>query len=231
MAKKVATGITHLVIDIPFGPTTKVPDKKTAWHLRDKFMYLSRRFGIKTEVVLTEAKEPIGRGIGPVLEARDVLRVLQQKDYQPTDLERKSVTLAGRLLELCGAVKAGEGETAGRESLATGRAWKKMQNIISSQGGNPDIDSEDLTMAVKRHRVHAPFNGWITFVNNKAIDDIARILGAPHEPQAGIYINKRIGQRVRQGERIFTLYAHNDDRINLALEALKQTRIINIKRF
>lgn len=230
MAKKVATGITHLVIDIPFGPTTKVPDKKIAWHIRNKFIYLSRRFGIKTEVVLTEAKEPIGRGIGPVLEARDVLRVLQQKDYRPTDLERKSITLAGELLELCSTVRRGEGETASREAIATGRAWKKMQDIIHSQGGNPHVDSEDLTMAVKRHRVHAPFNGWIIFVNNKAIDDVARILGAPHEPQAGIYINKRIGQRVRQGERIFTLYALNKDRINLALEALKKTRIINIKR-
>lgn len=230
MAKKVATGITHLVIDIPFGPTTKIPDKKVARHIHDKFIYLSRRFGIKTKVVLTEAREPIGRGIGPFLEARDVLRVLQQKDYRPTDLEQKSVKLAGKLLELCGTARDGEGETAARESLAAGWAWKKMQGIIKSQGGNPDIDSEDLTMAAKRWRVHAPYHGYITFVNNKAIDDVARVLGAPHEKPAGLYINKRIGQKVRKGERLFTLYAQSMDRIKLALEALKKNHIIKIKR-
>lgn len=230
MAKKVATGITHLVIDIPFGPTTKIPDRRKAWHIRDKFIYLSRRFGIKTEVVLTEAREPIGRGIGPSLEARDVLRVLQQKDYRPTDLEQKSLKLAGKLLELCGTARKGEGEVAARESLAAGWAWKKMQGIIKSQGGNPNIDSEDLTMAAKRWRVHTPINGVISFVNNKAIDDIARVLGAPHEKPAGLYINKRIGQKVRKGERMFTLYAQSKDRIKLALEALKKNRIFKIKR-
>lgn len=231
MAKKVATGITHLVIDIPYGPNTKIPNLKVAWHIRDKFIYLSRRFGIKTRVVLTEAREPIGRGIGPSLEARDVLRVLQQKDYRPTDLEQKSVKLAGKLLELCGTAREGEGETAARESLAAGWAWKKMQGIIKSQGGNPHIDSEDLTLAAKRQRFHAPINGVVRFVNNKAIDDVARILGAPHEKPAGLYINKRIGQKVRKGERIFTLYAQSEDRIHLAAEALKRTQIIKISRY
>ncbi len=230
MAKKVATGITHLVIDIPFGPTTKIPDKKIAWHVREKFVYLSRQFGIKTKVVLTEAREPIGRGIGPVLEARDVLRVLQQKDRRPTDLEQKSIRLAGELLELCGAMKVGEGEEAAREAIGTGRAWKKMQAMIKAQGGNPKIDSEDLTMATKRYRVHAPNYGTVVFVNNKAIDDVARILGAPHDPQAGIYINKRIGQRIRKGERLYTLYAESDDRIMLALEALKREKIFSIQK-
>jgi AMP phosphorylase len=231
MAKKVATGITHLVIDIPYGPNTKIPNQKVAWHIRDKFIYLSRRFGIRTKVVLTEAREPIGRGIGPSLEARDVLRVLQQKDYRPTDLEQKSVKLAGKLLELCGTAREGEGEIAARESLAAGWAWKKMQGIIKSQGGNPHIDSEDLTLGAKRQRFHAPINGVVRFVNNKAIDDVARILGAPHEKPAGLYINKRIGQKVRKGERIFTLYAQSEDRIRLAAEALKKTQIIKISRF
>ena len=105
-----------------------------------------------------------------------------------------------------------------------------MQEIIKAQGGNSTIDSEDLTEAALRHRYHAPYSGLITDVDDKKVDQIARILGAPHEKLAGIYINKQIGQKVRKGERIFTLYAQNQDRIDIAIEALKNKKIFQIKR-
>ncbi|HLD35024.1 MAG TPA: thymidine phosphorylase, partial [Patescibacteria group bacterium] len=175
-------------------------------------------------------REPIGRGVGPSLEARDVLRVLQQKDYRPADLERKAVKLAGKLLELCGRAKKGQGHMMAVEALTSGRAWKKMCEIIKLQGGNPRIDSEDLTLAAIRHRFHASYSGKIVAVDDNMVDDIARILGAPHEKPAGIYINKMLGQRVRKGERLFTLYAENQDRINLALEALKRKSIFKIRK-
>jgi AMP phosphorylase len=230
MAKKVATGITHLVVDLPYGPTAKITDLTTATSVKKKFQYLARRFGIKIEVVLTRTREPVGRGIGPSLEARDVLRVLQQKDYRPADLERKSIKLAGKLLELCGKARAGRGHMMAAEALTSGRAWKKMQAIIKYQGGRPTIDSEDLTLAAIRRRFHAPYSGRIVAVDDAMVDDIARILGAPHEKPAGIYINKMLGQKVRRGERLFTLYAENQDRIDLALEALKRKTIFKIER-
>ena len=230
MAKKVATSITHLVIDLPYGPTAKITNRQTALRIKQKFMYLAEKFGIATEVILTETKEPVGRGIGPSLEARDVLRVLQQKDYRPADLEKKSIRLAGKLLELCGRAKKDEGHMLAAEALTSGRAWKKMQEIIRVQGGKPHIDSEDLTLAAIRHRFHAQYSGKVVAVDDRMVDDVARILGAPHEKPAGIYINKRLGQRVRKGERLYTLYAQNNDRINLALEALKKRKIFKIKR-
>jgi len=230
MAKKVAVGVTHLVVDLPYGPTVKIKNRKIALDIKKKFDYLARRFGIKIEVVLTETKEPVGRGIGPSLEARDVLRVLQQKDYRPADLEKKSIKLAGQLLELCGQAKRGKGHMLAVEALSSGRAWKKMQEIISAQGGRAKIDSEDLTMAAVRHRYHAPYSGKVVAVNDKKIDQVARVLGAPHEKLAGIYINKRLGQKVRKGERLYTLYAQNEDRIQLALQALKNRKIFEIKK-
>ena len=105
-----------------------------------------------------------------------------------------------------------------------------MKEIIKAQGGNAKIDSEDLTLAAIRHRFHAPYSGKIVAVDDNMVDDIARILGAPHEKPAGIYINKMLGQKVRKGERLFTLYAENQDRINLALEALKTKRIFKIEK-
>ncbi len=230
MAKKVATGITHLVVDLPYGPTTKILNRRIALAVKSKFKYLAKRFGIKIEVVLSETREPVGRGVGPSLEARDVLRVLQQKDYRPADLEKKAVKLAGKLLELCGRAKKGQGHMMAVEALTSGRAWEKMREIIKSQGGNPGIDSEDLTLAAIRHRFHASYSGKIVAVDDNMVDDVARILGAPHEKPAGIYINKMLSQKVRKGERLFTLYAENQDRINLALEALKRRSIFKIKR-
>lgn len=230
MAKKVAAGVTHLVVDLPYGPTAKITDRKIALDVKKKFEYLARRFKIKIQVILTETHEPVGRGVGPSLEARDVLRVLQQKDYRPADLEKKGIKLAGKLLELCGRATKGKGHMMAEEALTTGRAWKKMQEIIKAQGGKHKIDSEDLTLAAIRHRFHAPYSGKIVAVDDNMVDDIARILGAPHEKPAGIYINKMLGQKVRKGERLFTLYAESQDRINLALEALKHKTIFKIQK-
>ncbi|MBU0598383.1 AMP phosphorylase [Patescibacteria group bacterium] len=230
MAKKVAMGVTHLVVDMPYGTNIKIKSLQDALEVKRKFEYLAKRFGIKIEVVMADTKEPVGRGIGPSLEARDVLRVLQRKDYRPSDLEKKSIKLAGRLLELCGRARKGKGHMMASEALTSGQAWKKMQQIIKAQGGNSTVDSEDLTMAAVRHRFHAPYSGKVVVVNDKMVDQVARILGAPHEKLAGIYINKRYGQKVRKGERLYTLYAKNNDRIKLALEALKLKKIFEIKR-
>ncbi|MFA5134289.1 MAG: AMP phosphorylase [Patescibacteria group bacterium] len=230
MAKKVAMGVTHLVVDLPYGPHVKVTTKEQAIGVKKDFEYVAKRFGIKINVVLTETMEPVGRGIGPALEARDVLRVLQQKDYRPSDLQKKSVRLAGKLLELTGKAKPGQGHMLAAEALSSGKAWKKMQQIIKEQGGNPNVDSEDVTMAASRCRQHAAFSGIVVDVDDEMIDQVARILGAPHEKLAGIYINKHLGQTVRKGERLFTLYGQSDDRISLALEALKKRRIFEIER-
>ncbi|MFA5051456.1 MAG: thymidine phosphorylase [Patescibacteria group bacterium] len=230
MAKKVAMGVTHLVVDLPYGPSVKILSKKSALEVKRKFEYLAKQFAMKIDVVMTATYEPVGRGIGPSLEARDVLRVLQQKDYRPADLEKKSIGLAGRLLELCGKARRGTGHMMAAEALTSGRAWKKMQAIIKAQGGKQKIDSEDLTQSAIRQRFHAPYNGQVTEVDDQMVDEIARTLGAPHDKLAGIYINKMLGQKVRRGERLFTLYGSNDDRIALALEALKGKKIFTIKR-
>lgn len=229
LAKKVAMGVTHLVIDMPYGRTAKIPDRKTADEIAAKFSLLARRFGIRLTVVMDEALEPIGRGVGPALEARDVLRVLQQKAWRPPDLEEKSVRLAGTLLELTGRCRSGEGRILARDSLRSGRAWKAMQAIIRAQGGQPTIDAEAILTGARRFRVHADRAGRIVQVDTKAIDELSRILGAPHDQLAGMYVDRRIGDRVRRGERLYTLYASQPDRLGLAEAALERVQPIAIR--
>jgi len=222
MAKKIATSVTHLIIDMPVGKTTKVASLTDAKEIKKKFEYIAKKYGIKTKIEITNSSDPVGRGVGPALEARDVLRVLQRKSNRPIDLELKSLRLAGKLLELCGRAN---GYQLAERQLATGRAWKKMSQIIKTQGGNPDIDSEDVTLGAIKYYVNSTKSGKIKMTNNNRINDICRILGAPGDKLAGLYLNKEIGDLVKNGERLFTLYARNDARMTLAKEAIKKLKI------
>jgi thymidine phosphorylase len=191
--------------------------------------YLAKRFGIKIKVNINEALKPIGRGIGPALEARDVLRVLQRKEHRPLDLEEKSLELAGQLLDLAGISKKGDGYDMAMEALRSGKAWKKMQEIIQAQGGRANLDSEEIVLSDKILKVKAEKAGQIAGFDNLAIVAICRILGAPSCKNAGIYLNKVMGDKVRAGDTVFTMYGESRDRLALAVKALEKNKILAIK--
>lgn len=229
MAKKVAMGITHLVLDIPVGPTTKIPTLKRAKQIEKLFLYLARKFNIKARVLIHRlVKGPVGQGIGPVLEARDILRVLQQKENRPRDLEEKSIWLAGNLLELVGKAKKGTGLYFARKALVNGQAWGKMQEIIRVQGGKP-VDSEELKLGKIKYDVKTEKEGRIIAVHNKNLVEICRLLGAPGDITAGAYLHKVVREPVKRGETLFTLYTNSILHLNLTKEALKKIWIYKIK--
>jgi len=229
MAKKIATSVTHLIIDIPVGETTKVSNLEKAGEIKEKFEYIAKKYGIKIKVVITEGSDPVGKGVGPALEARDVLRVLQRKDNRPKDLEEKGLKLAAELLVLCGKTKAGQSFALAKKQLESGAAWQKMAQIIKAQGGRADIDSEEVTLGAIKYYVNSVKQGTITLINNQQINDLCRVLGTPGDKVAGIYLNKEIGEKVEIGERLYTLYARNETRLSLAKEAIKKSSIFVIK--
>ncbi|NQU77195.1 thymidine phosphorylase, partial [Candidatus Falkowbacteria bacterium] len=230
IAKKVASDVEYLVIDLPYGPTTKVPDIKVARKIEKKFLYLAKRFNIKLKVIMTNAQEPTGRGVGPALEARDVVRVLQQDEFRPLDLEKKAIKLAGQLLELSGEVKRGQGKKVAGDILEDGRAWQKMKDIIRAQGGSPPKEAQDLILGAHKKHMHAKEAGRVIRVDNKAIVTICRALGTPFDKKAGIYMNKRYGEEVFKGDRTFTLYSESEEKMELAIKALKKIKILEIKK-
>lgn len=228
MAKKVAMGVDYLVIDMPIGETAKITSRKVADHLESKFMYLGRRFGMKVKVIKTLAREPVGRGIGPALEARDVLRVLQQKPLKPRDLEDKGVYFAGELLELKGFCRRGDGERVARRQLQSGAAWRKMQEIIDAQGGNSSIDSEAVATGAYHYEIHAERAGRINLVDSRAINEVCMNLGAPRDKIAGLHLHVHAGDRVTKGSKLFTLYAPTKERLELGLKALEHSTVMSI---
>jgi len=228
MSKQVATGINHLVIDMPIGPTAKISDTKDIKFVKDLFLYLSKRFNIKIKIVSQKTMGPIGKGVGPCLEARDVLRVLQQKENRPKDLEKKAVLLSGYLLELAGKAKKGNGKKLAQESLRSKNALRKMREIIKAQGGNSNIDSEELSLGKVSYELKSVKNGLIKSIHNKNLNKICGLLGTPSTKEAGIYLNKSIREKVKKNELLCTLYTDSESRLILAKHALQKLELYKI---
>jgi AMP phosphorylase len=224
MAKKVAMGIRYLIIDIPVAKGAKISDMKQAKNIEKLFMFLAKKFNIKTKVAISKSFGPIGRGIGPALEMRDVLRVLQQKESRPLDLENKAVKLAGQLLEMTNVAKRGRGEEMARVNLKNGLAFQKMTNIMKSQNGNENIDSEDIKIGEYFYEFKATNNGIVKSINNANIVELCSLLGTPKLKGSGVYLNKNVSEKYQKGDTLFTLYSESEQRLNLAKEALEKLK-------
>ena len=203
LSKKVAAGATHLLIDIPVGTTAKVRHMKDALHLRKQFEYIGDRLGLHLEVVISDGSQPIGRGIGPVLEARDVMQVLENHSDAPADLRQKSLQLAGRILEFDPDVRGGEGYGMARDILESGRALQKMQDIIQAQGKKTFQFKDGPLLA----EIGADKTGYVIGIDNFQLARIARLAGAPMDALAGVDLLKKLGDPVEKGEPLYRIHA------------------------
>ncbi|MDX1270124.1 MAG: thymidine phosphorylase family protein, partial [Oceanisphaera sp.] len=185
LSKKVAAGSTHLLLDIPLGPTAKVRSMPEAQKLRKLFEFVAKRMGITIDVVITDGRQPIGRGIGPALEARDVMQVLQNHEQAPNDLRQKALRLAGRMLEFAPDVRGGDGFAIARDILDSGRALAKMQDIIAAQG-KKDFDPEAPPLSALSFAITATESGTVIAIDNMQLARIARSAGAPRAKGSGV---------------------------------------------
>jgi thymidine phosphorylase len=215
MSKKVAAGSTHLLIDIPVGPSAKVTNASDAMRLRKSFEFVGDHVGIEVEIVTTDGRQPIGNGIGPVLEAQDVMAVLHNDPSAPRDLREKSLRLAAHLLDTDPELRGGKGYSRARELLDSGAALKQMHKIIEAQG--PSSCSTDL--GTLTNNVLAPRDGIVEEIDCLRINRLARTAGAPLDKGAGIRILKKTGDRVEQGEPLYRIHASAASEFELAVAA------------
>jgi thymidine phosphorylase len=213
LSKKIAAGSTHLVLDVPVGTTAKVRSKEAADDLSAGLQNIAAAFGMTTRVMIGDGAQPIGRGIGPALEARDVLAVLQGRKDAPEDLKARAIALAGALLELGGAAAAGKGEALAARALADGRAWAKFQRICEAQGG-----MREPPASTHRHPLLADHPGRVAEIDNRKIAKLAKLAGAPEAKAAGIELHIRLGSRVAAGEPLCTVHAQAPGELAYALQ-------------
>ncbi len=215
LSKKVAAGVTHLIIDIPVGPTAKMHSYSKATKLRKLFEYVGDNLGLHLEVIMTDGKQPIGSGVGPNLEARDIMRVLENDPLASKYLQEKALQLSGRIIEFDSKVRAGQGYAIARDILQSGRALEKFNNILDAQGRNPN----PLCFGSLTYGVTAPQTGTVNAINNFVVAHIARLAGAPIDKGSGLYIHKKMGDRVVKGEALYTIYAEFEADLKFAQEA------------
>lgn len=213
LSKKLAAGSTHLIVDIPVGPTAKVRHMREALRLRKLFEYVGDRIGIHIEVIITDGRQPIGRGIGPALEARDAMQVLENDADAPVDLREKSLRLAGRVIEFDPDVRGGNGYALARDILESGRAAKRMGEIIDSQGRREPVPVGALSFDVKSES-----DGMVTEIDNLHLARLARLAGAPMDKGAGVDLFKKLGDEVARGEVLYRVYAEFPPDLRFARE-------------
>jgi AMP phosphorylase len=218
LSKKKAVGAQHLIIDIPIGPEAKVVSPKYAQRLKELFETMGRKLNINTKAIVTDGRAPIGNGIGPALEARDVLSILMGKG--PKDLREKALLVARKLLECAGL--SGDPEAV----LNSGKAYEKMKEIIETQGGDI-FKPEDVPVGQYTYELVAQEDGQIEYISNKTVAKVCRILGNPSDKGAGIYLHKKLGDYVKKGEVLATLYAESEYKLT---EAIKEADKMFIRK-
>lgn len=202
LSKKAAAGSGRVLIDIPVGPTAKVRSVEAAEELGTMLEHVGQAVGLQLRVVQTDGSQPVGRGIGPALEARDVIAVLQRDTRAPVDLRERALLLAGHLLELGGKAGEGGGYALAQQALDSGRAWSQFVAICEAQGGMRKPPQAPHVLPYV-----AEAAGTVTGVDNRKLAMVAKLCGAPASPAAGITVEVKLGQRVQRGQPLLHLHA------------------------
>lgn len=224
LSKKAAAGSTHVLIDIPVGPTAKVRSMTIARQLSDMLIAVGSETGLNVRVKITNGEQPIGKGIGPALEARDVLAVLQNDSIGLEDLRERSLLLAGEILELSGKVITGKGYQTAEQILVDGKAWEKFQAICEAQGG-----MRIPGRANHHYEVTASHEGVVNSIDNRRLALIAKLAGAPVASAAGIDLHVKQGAVIEKDQSLFTIHAEAPGELEYAVDYFSsQKNIITI---
>jgi thymidine phosphorylase len=211
LSKKIAAGSTHVVIDMPIGPTAKVRSAAAADSLETLFDSVARALSLELRIVRTDGTQPVGRGIGPALEAGDVLSVLRRAADAPADLRERALVLAGRVLELGGKASAQDGCALASATLTSGAALRKFEAIGEAQGGMRVPPTAQFT-----HEIRATRRGRIAGIDNRRLARVAKLAGAPRAPAAGLVLHVKVGATVAHDEPLLTLHAESTGELEYA---------------
>lgn len=221
LSKKIAAGSTHIVIDIPIGPTAKVRSVAQADLLKNYLETIAAQFSIELRVVFTDGTEPVGRGIGPALEAKDVWAVLSCNKSAPQDLRDRALTLAGHILEFSPKVSPGCGREMAESLLNNGQALQKFKAICQAQGGLFDIPSALFTRTIVSN-----VTGQVNYIDNRLLARLAKLAGAPKSKSAGVELLTPLNTWVEKGQPLFIIHAETKGELSYALNFYQQGRTI-----
>ena len=225
LSKKKAIGATHIVIDIPTGRGAKIKNLAEATNLASDFVDLGQRLKMNIQCALTFGEQPLGWAVGPALEAKEALSTLMGNG--PDDLKEKAIALAGMLFEMTGLIN---GRQKAQYILQSGKAEKKLREIIGEQGGNPKIKPSEIELGDKIGSIFATKSGKISRIINESIVRIAKAAGAPKAKGSGVILPKKLGEHVKKNDTILEIYAERNSKLKVALELANKLQPIVLNK-
>lgn len=227
MSKKLAAGSDAIVLDVKVGSGAFMHTVEAAAELAREMVSIGNGAGRRTVAVLTDMDKPLGNAIGNALEVREAIDVLSGDG--PDDIREVCLQLAALMLELGGAGEADACRRMAEESIRSGRALEKFRELISAQGGNPDVTCDAALMAqapvVEEYR--AASSGWIGRMQSDLLGTASMLLGAGRADKdsridmaAGIVLVKKPGDAVEKGDVILRMHTSDAARLEAAREAL-----------
>jgi thymidine phosphorylase len=241
MAKIYAWWTKFCLIDLPVGEYGKIKDMKTARRMKWHFEYIWNHLWMKIKVDITNADNPVWKWIWSVLQVREVLRILQNKEKISLDLKNKAIELSANLIELVWLAKWKKAKLLAENQLNSGAAWKYMQKIIKAQNDVHNVkvdkknisylwalDSEKLPLWECIETIVSKKSGVIKLIDVRLLKSVARKLWAPLDKQAGFYLNKQVGDKVKKWEVLFEIYSADKDRLNQGIERLDKNQLYRV---
>lgn len=229
VAKKIAQGVNYVVFDVPVGKGAKIHTEEEFKKVKSIFERVCSKFGINVIIHRRNVTGIDGNAVGPCLECREFLRIYERDERKSLQLEEDALKMAGDLIELCGKADKGGGYKLAREILESGDAFAKLREIIRLQGGNEQVSSNNLEIGGITFECESTKEGVIGNISNKKVFTVCRAMGNPRIKEAGMYFHKKTGDKVKIGDRLVTLYATTDSRLDLGKKVFDDVNIFDIK--
>jgi len=236
LSKKLASGATHIIIDVKHGSGAFFAKEEEALAFAERLVSISQRFEPKVAAAITNMEQPLGNAVGNALEVAEVLRIAEERDVE-CEVGALCIGLGGALLKLAGEVelaKQGEGTLA--QTIADGRAADKLRALVFAQNGNLDAFSSEMDSIgrkVCKVPIVAKSGGAVTGLNALTIGHFCHNQGAGRarkgdtiNPWVGVVLHKKIGDTVATGDLLAEAYAKPDCDVNSVEEELHSAYMI-----
>jgi pyrimidine-nucleoside phosphorylase len=229
MSKKLAEGIDALVLDVKVGTGAFMKSQVDARRLAQMMVGIGRRMDKKVQALITDMNQPLGYAIGNALEIMEASQTLQNAG--PSDLTKISLELAARMIFLGKkAATLEEARMLAEKHLVDGSAYKKLQQVVAAQGGNPQsLDKfELLPNATGMREITSPRAGYVSRINAQDIGVSSNMIGAGRDkkedsidPAVGIILEVKMGEKVDAGSVLCRLYYTREDRVDEAADVVE----------
>jgi len=228
VSKKVAEGISALVLDVKFGRGAFLTDRYEAVRLAEIMVALSEHFGLPATALLTSMDEPLGSAVGNSLEVAEAISCLRGEG--PADLREVTIALSTEAVVGAGAAPASEAASRLADLLGSGAALDRFRSLTERQGGDPAVvdDPELLPRAPFISEFPAADSGFVSRIDAREVGFAAVELGAGRrragdavDPAVGFEVLVRVGERVSERQSLARIHARSEEAAGRALERLE----------